>query len=328
MTAVTNNNASWWLTPAQTATSEMNELMQTNAFIRAVIQQTDLEAEMNKGQARVDEVIAETRKSIWAYALGDNQVLIGSAHEQPRVSYQLVLAVIEGYVQWQINAKRAESESAHGFFDDLLVRYESNLETAREEMRHYLQVHPEPIRGDRPSLEQLELARLQSEIDLAASRYSSALDKEENVQLSLAQIESEARQSYMLIDAPRLPEEPSTSLKELAMNAAIFLVAGFAITGVMIAGAAVLDRSFRFPVDVEQRLHLPVLALLPDTTPPRGRFLRRRQPQAAPAGKTLPAKSKQPRRLVWKPVTVKQISRNHDLVPGIGQEERQEQAAL
>lgn len=338
MTAVTNNDGSWWMTPSQATANQMNELLQTDAFVRAVIQQTDLEAEMQKGQTHADKVIKETRKAVWVASQGDNQVLVGAAHEQPEVSYQLVHGIIEGYIQWQVNAQRAESQSAYLFFADLLQRYETDLNAAREAMRDYLRAHPEPLHGERPSLEQLELARLQSEIDVAAARYASTLDKEENAQLSLAQIESDARQTYLLIDAPRLPIEPSTSLKQLAINAAIFIAAGLVLSAGAIVGAAVLDSSFRFPIDIEQRLRLPVLATLPDTTAKRPRFarFRQRQPVSDPApGKVKKQgqpKSPKPR---WKPISIT-LQINHNNGNGSGQnttqsviqDARQEQATL
>lgn len=272
LTAVSDNSGSWWVTPAQATTNELGELLQTDSFVRAVIQQTDLEPQMDQGDAAVGELIDQVRQSIWAYPLGDNQLLISATWEKPQVTYQLVHAVIEGYIQWQINAQRAESETAQAFFNDVIATYEDQLTAAREEMKRYLQAFPEPVRGDRPAIEQLELTRLQSAIDLAASRYANALDKEENTRLSLAQIESNARQTYLLIDAPLLPTEPETSLKEMAVSIVAFMAVGVILTLGAIVGSAILDRSLRFPVDVEHRLHLPVLAVVPDVTPRRPRF--------------------------------------------------------
>jgi hypothetical protein len=48
------------------------------------------------------------------------------------------------------------------------------------------------------------------------------------------------------------------------MGPAIFVVVGIILTIVCIIGGALLDRSFRFPLDVLTSLDLPVLALVPD----------------------------------------------------------------
>lgn len=279
LTAVRNNQDSWWVSPAQATTNDLNELMQTNAFIRAMINQTKLESEMSKGDQAVGDLIAETRNSLRIFPLGDNQVVISSSSEDPEVASQLVNGVIESYVQWQVNIQRAESEAALAFFTDVLKTYEASLEAARDEMRQYLEANPEPLRGDRAGIEQIEIQRLQSNIDLLAARQANALDKEENARLSLAQLESDIRQTYLLIDAPDMPEEPDVSLRELALRMAIFVVVGVMLSFGAVAGGALLDRSLRLPVDVERSLELPLLALIPDTSTSRSRFLRRKQPR-------------------------------------------------
>ncbi|MCA9993198.1 MAG: hypothetical protein KDE29_19555 [Anaerolineales bacterium] len=292
LTDVRANSASWWVTPAQATMGDLNELLQTDAFIRSVIRPTKLEAEMDQGPDVVNNILQETRKNIWVYPVGDNHLQVVATSEDPQVAFELVNATVEGYLQWQINAKRADSQTAQSFFEDVIQTYETELADARDAMRVYLEAHPEPVRGTRSGIEQLEVTRLQSAIDLAASRYASALDKEENTRLAMAQIESEMRQSYLLIDAPILPDRPVVSLRQTAVNMAIFVAVGVVISGGAIVGGALLDRSFRFPVDVVSRLELPVLTIVPDTTPKmKRRWLRRRAPAGAgaAAGSTTPA---------------------------------------
>lgn len=276
LTAINDNNTGWWTTPSQAISKQVTDLLQTDAFVRAIIGQTQLESEMNQGNQVVSEIIATTRKNIWVNTIGDNQISINAADENPELAYEFVNATIESYLQWQINARRGESESAQGFFSDLIKTYEVELSSAREDMKNFLRNNPAPIRGDRPGEEQLEIDRLQANIDLAATRYANALDKEENSRLAMAQIESDMRQTYFVIDAPKLPTESATSLKEIAINGAIFIAVGFLLSAGAIVGAAILDRSFRLPIDVEHRLNLPVLAEIPDVSPRKRRFWQRR----------------------------------------------------
>ncbi|MBK8988845.1 MAG: lipopolysaccharide biosynthesis protein [Chloroflexi bacterium] len=281
LTAVSSSSTNWWMTPSQAVSRQVTDLMQTNAFVRAVIAQTKLESEMNQGDDVVNEILGQTRSNVWVSTIGDNQISINAADEDPELAYQLVNATLESYLQWQINARRAESESAQGFFSELITTYEEELSAARLNMEEFLRNNPAPIRGERPGGEQLEIERLQATIDLAAARYASALDKEENSRLAMAQIESDMRQTYFVIDAPRLPTDPETSLRETIMNMAIFVVVGFLLSGGAIVGSAILDRSFRLPVDVQSRLDLPVLAEVPDISPRKRRFW---QPKPKAAG--------------------------------------------
>lgn len=284
---VRSSDTSWWATPAETISGELNEFFQTDAFIRAIISKSALEASMAEGPEKVEEVLEETREAIWAYPVGDNQVVVAVAHENPLVAYELVSAAIESYIQWHINAQRSESEAAEGFFSDIIVRYGNDLEVARQEMRQYLFAHPDPISGERPDLEQVDIQRLQGAIDMAAERYTSALAKEEEAQLAQAQIESDARQNYMLIDAPVISREPELSYKDMAVKMGVFVAAGLFISATALFGATLLDHTFRFPFDVESRLEVPVLATLRDSSERTG--ARRRSTASQDAATGIPA---------------------------------------
>lgn len=262
-------NGFGWVTPAKATVTEFEELLKTDAFRRSIILQTDLETQMGGGPITVGETIAEVQQAVWVQTLGDNLVMVGAAHEEPALAQQLVQATIDSFIQWKINADREESVSAETFFDSLIDVYASDLDVARAELRLYLEAHPEPIRGDRPELEQMEIERLESEIGLAEKQLTNALSRQENSSLAVAQAESAVRQTYLVIDTPRLPSQPASSRMDALMNAIIFVVVGVVLSIVGILGAALLDRSHRFPIDVRHTLDLPVLALVPDASAPK-----------------------------------------------------------
>jgi uncharacterized protein involved in exopolysaccharide biosynthesis len=287
LTAVQNNDTNWWITPAQATSNEINELMQTDAFVRAVINYTDLEENMNYGADQVAQTLRAVRNSIWVYPMGNNQVYINASYEDPPIAYQLVNAIINSYTQWQINTMRSDSQVAKGFFTSLINEYEAELEAARQALKDYYEAHPQPVRGERPPGEQLELDALQSAVNIAASRYTSALEKQENANLAMTQIESDVRQTYVLLDAPILPDKSDLSMRKLAIQFAAFGAAGIVLSIIAVIGAVLLDRSFRLPVDVENRLSLPVLAVVPELTP-RIRWYQRLLPARFKAGREAP----------------------------------------
>ncbi|MBP8059079.1 MAG: lipopolysaccharide biosynthesis protein [Chloroflexi bacterium] len=258
------NGSFGWVTPAKATVTEFNELLKTDAFRRSIILQTDLELHMDAGPIAVGETIAEVQSSVWVQTLGDNLVMVGAANEAASIAQQLVQATLDSFIQWKINVDREESVSAESFFDSLIEVYDSDLEVARSELRVYLENHPEPIRGDRPEIELMEIDRLQAEINLAEKQLTNALTRQENSSLAVAQAESAVRQSYLIIDTPKLPSQPASSKMDAAMNAVIFVVVGVVLSVVGVLGAALLDRSHRFAVDVRYTLELPVLALVPD----------------------------------------------------------------
>jgi uncharacterized protein involved in exopolysaccharide biosynthesis len=255
----------YWQTPASVTKTEIENLLQTDAFVRAVIQGTDLEKEMNQGSAVVNEIIDAVREKVWVSTIGDDQVRVSAVSEDPGIAFQLANATFETFINWKINADRRDSETAHRFFSDLIDDYKFEVTQARSNMEAYLTTHLEPLRGERPVQEQLEITRLQSELDQAQARYTNALNKDEEALLAEAQTESDVRQSYILIDVPTTPEKPELSTKDLALTLGIFLIMGLFFSLLGIVGGALLDRSFHFPLDVWHGVNLPVLTMVPDT---------------------------------------------------------------
>ena len=178
--------------------------------------------------------------------------------------------------------QRTESEAAQLFFTDQVRTYEADLLKARGNLIAFLEAHPQPLHGNRSEIELIEIDRYQNAIDIAEARYVSALDKEENARLAVAQVDSDTRQSFTMIDSPVIPEKPEVSRKQMAIQAAIFASVGLIISIVAIAGGALIDRSIRLPVDLHLRTHLPILAVVPDMTV-REKWYRRFMPKKAPA---------------------------------------------
>ncbi len=262
------------VTPAQATVDEFKELLQTNTFLRAVVQLTDLEEQMDQGPRAVAQTLAEAHDAVWVQTLGKNLIMVGAAHQRPEVAQQLAAATTEVYIQWKINSKREESMTAVKFFDELLETYEAELEAARDELRRYVEAHPTPVRGDRPASEEMKIEWLRAAVNLVATRYANALNDQESARLAVAVADSEIRRTYMILDAPSLPLSPQQSKKELLMTDVIFGVVGVMLSVMGVVGSALLDRSVRFPADVYHLLELPLLATIPDTTERKKRWRR------------------------------------------------------
>lgn len=258
-----NTGGSFWISASDSTVSEIYELMNTQAFVRSVIQKTDLEQNMSAGPTAVDETITYVRKIVNVQSAGSNLVDISATGDDPNVVYQVVISLMDAYVQWKINNGYQESTAARNFFDNLMKPYQDEVDQARSDLVAFLTAHPEPVRGSRPPAEQMELDRLQSAVQRASDRLNSARDNEENARLAQVQSESVTKQTYMVIDQPQIPQEAKVSTKTIATNLIIFLAVGIFLTVVGVAGGALLDRSLRFPIDVRHGLSLPVLAMVP-----------------------------------------------------------------
>ncbi len=268
LTALSQEGFSW-VTPAEQTVDEIKELMQTDAFVRAMIQKTNLEKEMEKGSAAAGLAFANVRRSVWSQTLGNNLVMVGASYGDAETAEQLSRALLEAYLLWRINSDQQESATAQQFFAGLVQKYQTDLNNARADLKTYLDQNPDPVRGERTSSEKIELDRLQGMIDLYSKQLVSAIEKEEDARLNMSKTESDVRQKYYTIDAPRLPTTTENSKRQAAINAAIYVVIGVVLAIVAIIVAALLDTALRFPVDVRHGLSLPVLASIPEPKPPK-----------------------------------------------------------
>jgi uncharacterized protein involved in exopolysaccharide biosynthesis len=255
-----------WTSPTQITVNEFNELVLTEAFVRSVIQKTDLETNMSAGPEAVQKTIDDFRTELSVQAVGDSIIEISVKNNDPKLAQQLAAAVIESYSLWKLNGDRQESAVAQAFFANVIPGYQDDLQKVRTELETFLKQHPVQLRGERPAEEQVEIDRLQAAVEAASKRVQDALEKEEAARLSQTQAESSVRQDYLLIDAPTVPSKPETSLKDRIIGPVIFVVIGLMLTVGSVIGGALLDRSFRFPLDVQANLNLPVLALVPDVS--------------------------------------------------------------
>ena len=249
-------------TPAGYTSGQLNSLLQTDAFLAAVVEQSGLADPATLAPADYEQL----RSSLGSWEAGENLMHVWAAHQQPEVAHGLAGATIESLIQWQIDADISQSSAAEGFLNPLTDRYREDLAAARESLEEYLQSHPAPEDGERPASQQLVIDGLTAEVSDANARYTDALGKEESARLATAQAESDVRNRLKVIDEPKVPVSPQGSLRTSAITLALFLMIGTVLSlGAIVAGA-VVDPSLRFPSDVERRLGVDVVASLPDAS--------------------------------------------------------------
>ena len=265
LTSLTSKDGSGfsWTTPAQATVNDLHELLQTDAFVRFALQATPLEAKMSGGPQQVSDTIQEFRTSVDFQVLGDNLVMFSGKHKNPQTAQQIAMAALNTYVQWKLNAENQDSTVAQDFFAKIMSPYQAELDQDRADLTNYLNQHPQPIRGERPASEQVQIDLLQAKVNKAADQLANAKANQEQARLAQAKAESSVHQNYSVIDAPVVPLQPTTSKRDMLKTIGLFLAAGLLLSIMGIGGGSLLDRSFRFPIDVRHGLELPVLAMTP-----------------------------------------------------------------
>ncbi len=259
-----------WTSAADTTAGEIKSLLQTEAFVRAVVQQSDLEPEMSNGPRVVEQTLNRVRSEVSVQSLGQNMVVISAIDTSPAVAQQLSAGVMQYYIQWRENTNRSDSAAAQTYFQNLIPTYQAALNTARQDLQAYLSQHPDPVRGSRPTDEQLQISWLEAAVQDATTRLNDAVTKAQDAQLANARASLTSQGTYSVIDAARVPVDPTTSRRQQALRMLVFVAAGLLLSLTAVLGAALFDTTLRFPADVQGRLDLPVLTAIPDIAPEPG----------------------------------------------------------
>ena len=255
-----DDNVDFFLAPSQQTADEINELLNTDSFIRLIITQTPLEAEMAKGDKVVRETIADVRESIAVNITGSNNVEVLASWDDQQIAWKTATAAMNSYIEWKINSDKRDIFGAREFLEQLVPQYENEYRGSVQALEEYLIQHPEPFRGDRPEIEQLQINQLEVASQTSFDRYQEASDNLEQIRLEEVITEGKTRQSYTIVDSPKIPVEEEGGLVRKIVTAAVFLTLGAVLSILAIIASTLLDRSVRFPMESPSAVGLPVLS--------------------------------------------------------------------
>jgi uncharacterized protein involved in exopolysaccharide biosynthesis len=254
--------------PAGATARQINEALRTDDFVRLVSEGAGIPEDS------LVVTFANIRRDVWASAEGQRLVSVNASTLDPQLAQRLVESTITTYTQAIVDSQVKDSEVTLELLAEQQAQYQTDLETATEDLRTYLIQNPEPLDG-RTVLEQFEVDRLSGAVTRADDRLSKTADDIQAAELRREQATSEATQTLRVVDPASFPLAPTSGLRDV-----VFTVGTFAILGVLlmvgaVVGASLLDRSLRFAEEVRARLGVEVLAVVP-VEPRSGRRRRRK----------------------------------------------------
>lgn len=269
-TRIGGNSAVGFETPAAFTAREINAVIGTELFISSVAERAGIEEALNAGLVSATEL----QRSIWASSDSDLLVRVNAAAADPLLAQVLADATIQSYLQWQIDDGVTESRSTEQFFESLLLPYQERVDAAQQALEDYTTANPGPANVElRPVDEQAEIRQLSNEIERADQQLTAALQSLSDARLLTAQTETDVSQRLRVIDPPARPLAPESGLRDDAITILMFLTVGLVLAAAAAAVTALLDRTVRYPDEVERHLDVPVLASLPFAPRLEGRLL-------------------------------------------------------
>ncbi len=265
LTTLTNvrSNNYIWVSRGQTVIEQFDSLMQTDAFARAILQRTKWEQELQAG-VPLDELLDAVRQNLWGEIKGEKHVHIVAQSDDPEIAFQLADAAITLYRQWKVNLAVSDVNNSVAFLQSVMDDYQVELNSAENALRTYLTDHPDPAFGlRRPGEEAAQIAILTDDVSVAERRILETRAQIDRIKLDQSQALQEVENTYLLVDAPTLPLEPEYTLTQRIIVLFIFLAMGILLCIGAGVGATLLDKTYRYPVDVHTDLYLPVIGRIP-----------------------------------------------------------------
>ncbi len=281
--SVSGADARLWETPAAATSRLISDQLSTNAFLTAVAEEAGLGPAIESGVVDLEVL----RVSVWSSSSGDSLLSVNATWADPQTSYELVGATIDQWDRFLAETVASDASEAEQFWSERLDALEVERLAAEDELADYLADQPELV-GDEsyPADVQLRIGRLSGNIETIEAQIRTTEAEIDKAVLTRSQQTAEAGQSFNVVDEPRVPTAPESTLISQAMLVLSFLLMGAVIAVAALLLTTVLDQSVSSAADLGNIAGIAQVAIVPPVAmAARGRRGKRRgRPRHVAAG--------------------------------------------
>jgi uncharacterized protein involved in exopolysaccharide biosynthesis len=254
------------VTPADTQTAALTELLKSSAFDIAVGKSTDLQSTFSlQGTQTLDDAyVADISKNVKVIAQGANLYQISYTNRDPLVALQVVKAIMAQFqtqgqpfsvIQGQTYSI-LEAQHLLQADQSQLTKAQTDADAAARSESTYLATHPTATLGD-PQYAQLDAQRQQAQTTVT------------NLQSAIAALNQQiaAAQStglFKTLDAPKVPATATSRSTLLLTTGGAGAAIGLVVCIVYILILVRRDRAFYSILDVQKATSYPILMQVPE----------------------------------------------------------------
>jgi uncharacterized protein involved in exopolysaccharide biosynthesis len=279
-------DARLWETPGAQTARIIGERLGTDAFLRDVAESAGLGEALESGLIDIDVV----RASVWAADSGDTLLSINATWEDPKTSFELVASTIDEYGRYLTETVTTDAVEAEAFWTERLDTLQAELSVAEEELGDYAASLP-PLREgqDYPPDVTINIERLSGNLEAVEAQVRETEAQIDTAVLTQSQQATEAGRSYNVVDQPRQPEAPESTLMKKAMLVVSFVLMGFVIALAALLLTTALDRSIASAADLSGFVGLGQIATVAPLKQVRGRRRERSRGERGRRARNRPA---------------------------------------
>jgi uncharacterized protein involved in exopolysaccharide biosynthesis len=259
-------------TPAQTQATALTDLLQTRTFALAIAHGTDLASTLDLAQDVLanpqrlnDALFGEISKYVIATPQGSNLIVITYTNRNPLVAQQVLKVVIQNYGSQSTAFAVSEAHQLLAGFQTGLASAQAVAQASAQAEAQYIAAHPnltpQQLAAD-PQYGLLHAKALQDQTNVQSIQENINTINQE-VDTQGASVES----LFQIIDAPLLPIQPVSRLKQYLLSGGVGLAGGLLACALYIVILVRRDRAVYMASDLQKVTTLPLVMVSPHLTP-------------------------------------------------------------
>lgn len=244
-------------TPAVGGQTQLQEFISTEQFLVNVGRRGPLAADIEKSgvtdRAAVNAEIATTlEKAFTVTATGPQVVQVTMSGHDPSYMVGTMNALATEYVDEITTTLKQRDQSSASFYNVQVRQATTELARANAALQSYEQAHPQAT-----TLTDVNLSQLSQIVSQDQSNLTTLQGDVRSTQIALQNVQSWA--SFRVVDRPQAPWAKSMKKHDILIGSA-GLIAGIAISSLLLSALTSLDRTARSGEDVVELIGVDVVA--------------------------------------------------------------------
>jgi len=252
----------------QTAASQqsdlLEQLLQTQSFVRDVVQKTSLAPAL---AAAPDErrFLAGVAKSFQVDTHGTNLLTVAYVSHDPRIGPEMVNAALAVRADRVAQASVTFSAAAGTLYQQQLAAAQTQALDAQRKLDDFDAENPGPL----SDIQQHSRDQLRLTLDFAQIRLGDIRGRIDQATLAPAVL-AVSGMEFQVVDQPRVETTPRGGTKPAAMTAAIAFAAGATLVTLLVLLGTILPSHATGPADVARLAPVKLIASVPRVTRVQG----------------------------------------------------------
>jgi uncharacterized protein involved in exopolysaccharide biosynthesis len=301
------DGSSPWVTAVQSQVGRMNDLLKTRTFVNDVASRTSLASLVGNpaGEARIDDLMTRSVTIGGAAGTGattaaqsDHLLVVRVSTNNAQLSYELTKGIVDAYQEKTAADQADQASVAVDFYQSRLDDAKQNLTRVTSDLRRYNATltadgtDPASLdAGMQATMLDPKLGTLQAAVQTAQVQVNTAQNALNQAQQDAMAAAQGQQYGFQVLDEPQLATTSTVQTKKIMIYPIAAVVAGLALTAMLLVLLVASDRSARSEQDLAPGLRIlgtvPMLEL--KRVPKELSAVATRRAIGAIAGTALPA---------------------------------------